>query len=484
MAELTYIQRFSGPQILRFREKFPEDYQNTGRISLVSSFLASLFLGKIASIDIADVCGMNLWHIKKGVWNTELMELTAGADGVDALQKKLGPVYESGGDSFGKISQYFVERYGFSANCEIAPFTGDNPSTILSLPLQPSDAIVSLGTSTTFLMNTPEYKPDPSYHFTNHPTTAGNHMFMLCYKNGSLARERVRDALNAFNETPQHKPKISAAKTHSWYAFNSVALTTPPLGQPSSKDPMKLGLFFPRPEIVPQLPVGDWTFTFNPPQKALANPVSECDAVLKPVKPFPTPTSSVSSEDIAAPNAQAWHHPHHTVRATLESQFLSCRLRARNLVQAQKDAQGRDLPAQPRRIYIVGGGAVNPAIAQICGEVLGGAEGVYRLDIGGNACALGAAYKAVWAFERQEGETFEELIGKRWRESDFVQKVDQGYREGLWETYGVATEGFNRMEDMVLKEVETQTKKTPKRRRPSLTMGSALTRERTGEMGG
>ena len=37
------------------------------------------------------------------------------------------------------------------------------------------------------------------------------------------------------------------------------------------------------------------------------------------------------------------------------------------------------------------------------GEVIGGAEGVYRLDVGGNACALGGAYKAVWALERAEG---------------------------------------------------------------------------------
>lgn len=36
--------------------------------------------------------------------------------------------------------------------------------------------------------------------------------------------------------------------------------------------------------------------------------------------------------------------------------------------------------------------------------MLGDAEGVYRLDLGGNACALGAAYKAVRACERGEKE--------------------------------------------------------------------------------
>lgn len=451
---------------MRFQKKFPGDWSNTGRITLVSSFLATLFLGKFASIDIADVCGMNLWHIKEGKWIERLLKLTAGDEkgAIEDLKKKLGPVYESGGDSFGAISKYYVERYGFSASCEIAPFTGDNPSTILSLPLQPSDAIVSLGTSTTFLMNTPEYKPDPAYHFTNHPTTPGHYMFMLCYKNGSLARERVRDALNSFKELPQHRPNIPAAKSHEWEAFNQVALQTPQLGQTDVKAPMKLGMFFPRPEIVPQLPAGDWTYLYNAYSKKLKATESE-----------PTPAETALSSHVADPDIHVWHHPHHTVRATLESQFLSCRLRSHNLVKPHGD-----LPPQPRRIYVVGGGAVNAAIVQVCGEVLGGAEGVYRLDIGGNACALGSAYKAVWAFERSKGETFEELIGSRWREEDFVEKVDKGYRQGVYERYGVAVEGFREMERIAMQEENHPSKQ--KRRRPSLTMGSALTRERTGEV--
>ena len=160
-------QRFTGPQILRFRSKHPNEYSNTSRISLVSSFLASIFLGKIAPIDIADVCGMNLFDIKTGGYNQELMALAAGSSDTSDLEGKLGHVSEDGGGSLGNVSQYFVQRYGFSPSCTIAPFTGDNPSTILALPLRPLDAIVSLGTSTTFLMSTPHYKPDPAVHFMN-----------------------------------------------------------------------------------------------------------------------------------------------------------------------------------------------------------------------------------------------------------------------------------------------------------------------------
>lgn len=161
-------QRFTGPQILRFRSRHPEEYSKTSRISLVSSFLASIFLGKIAPIDIADVCGMNLFDIKTGSYNQKLMALAGGsAGGSSDLERKLGHVSEDRGCSLGQVSQYFVRRYGFNQSCTVIPFTGDNPSTILALPLRPLDAIVSLGTSTAFLMSTPHYKPDPAVHFMN-----------------------------------------------------------------------------------------------------------------------------------------------------------------------------------------------------------------------------------------------------------------------------------------------------------------------------
>jgi xylulokinase len=405
--------RFSGPQILRFRTKYADAYGATARISLVSSFLASVLLGKMAPIDIGDVCGMDLWDIKAGKWNEKLLGLAAGGqDGVHELRTKLGDVPEDGGASFGRVSRYFVERFGLPADCEVIPFTGDNPATILALPLQASDAIVSLGTSTTFLMSTPEYKPNPAYHFMNHPTTPGLYMFMLCYKNGGLAREHIRDALNGDSNG-------------SWNTFNQVATSTAPLGTKKDGDAMKLGLFFPRPEIVPNVHAGTWRYLFD--------------------------TSSHKLSEVKG-GSNDWSLPDSDARAILESQFLSLRLRSQGLVSAQPNpkSSSQQLPPQPRRIYLVGGGSLNPAIADVCSDVLGGAEGVFRLDIGGNACALGAAYKAVWGCERGPGETFEEHIGSRWSEADFVKKVSGGYREGVFEKYGEALVGFEEMERGVL----------------------------------
>lgn len=370
----------------------------------------------MAPIDISDVCGANLWDIKSGQWNEECLALAAGQEGVDNLKSKLGKVPEDGGGSFGSISPYFVKRHGFPETAQIIPFTGDNPSTILALPLRSSDAIVSLGTSTTFLMSTPQYKPDPAYHFLNHPTTAGLYMFMLCYKNGGLAREHIRDAIN----------KHSNGASKSWDLFNETALKTPVLGQEDPKsDPARLGLYFPRPEIVPNVKEGTWRFLYK-------------DNTLSPVAPQ---GAQGKTED------KTWPIPTADARAILESQFLSLRLRSQSLVGPQGD-----LPPQPRRIYMVGGGAANSAIADLAGQVLGGSEGVFKLDIGGNACALGAAYKAAWGVQRQKDEKFEDYLEKRWNEKDFVKKVCDGYRKGVWERYGEALKGFDQVEKKAIEE--------------------------------
>ena len=184
---------------------------------------------------------------------------------------------------------------------------------------------------------------------------------------------------------------------------------------------MRLGLYFPRPEIVPNVRAGTWRFVYKSRDRALM----EAD---------PEP----------------WSLPNDDARAIVESQFLSLRLRSRDLVETPTGANAH-LPAQPRRIYLVGGASRNLAIAKIAGEVLGGVEGVYRLDVGENACALGAAYKAVWAVERKQGETFEDLVGGRWREEEFVKKIADGYQEGMFERYGLAVEGFDSLEKAVLK---------------------------------
>ncbi|EGC46116.1 D-xylulose kinase [Histoplasma capsulatum var. duboisii H88] len=369
----------------------------TSRISLVSSFLASLFLGKIAPFDISDVCGMNLWDIQKDQWNGRLLELCAGSYGVADLKQKLGEVPDDGGMRLGKINRYFVERYSFNPDCVITPSTGDNPATILALPLRSGDAVTPRRTFSTTQQH-------------------GGSTCSCCYKNGGLAREHIRDAIN--NKFSKDSRSPSTSSSNPWNNFNEAVFQRPAAGQKTDADLMKLGLFFPRPEIVPNLRNGEWRFNYDSNKKTLQE------------------------------SQQGWDRPLDDARAIVESQMLSLRLRSRGLVHSPS----KDVPHQPRRVYLVGGGSRNTAIAKVAGGVLGGVEGVYKLDVGENACALGAAYKAAWALERAPNQTFEDLIGKRWKEEEFAEKIDEGYQLELFERFGKAVEGFEMMEKQILRQ--------------------------------
>jgi xylulokinase len=189
------------------------------------------------------------------------------------------------------------------------------------------------------------------------------------------------------------------------------------MGAAKEDDRRKLGLYFYLRETVPNIRAGTWRYSCEPDgsdlQEVKGGWDKETDA-----------------------------------RMIVESQALSMRLRSQNLVHSPRPG----LPAQPRRIYLVGGGSLNPAIARVLGEVLGGSEGVYKLDVGGNACALGGAYKALWAMERQGNETFDDLIGKRWTEEGNIQRIDEGFRDGTYQKYGKLLTAFEAMENKILAE--------------------------------
>ena len=191
------------------------------------------------------------------------------------------------------------------------------------------------------------------------------------------------------------------------------------LGVSIESSSAKIALYFPRPEIVPNVQAGTYRYTYTGGQPTVSPP-------------------------------SAWKLPEDDCRAIIESQLLSLRLRSRGIV-APPSPNPRNVPAQPRRVYLVGGGSQNTAIAKLAGEILGGVEGVYRLDVGGNACALGSAYKAVWAVERKPRESFEDFIGTRWREHDFVKKIADGYQEEIYRSYEIGVDGLEAIERDVLK---------------------------------
>lgn len=74
------------------------------------------------------------------------------------------------------------------------PFTGDNSATLVSMNLSEGDCVVSLGTSDTVLVYLKKgASATTESHLMAHPTDPEGFMGMLCYKNGSLAREFIRN---------------------------------------------------------------------------------------------------------------------------------------------------------------------------------------------------------------------------------------------------------------------------------------------------
>ncbi len=184
------IERFTGPQIRRFHKLDPAGYQHTRRIHLVSSFIASVLAGKSVPVDYGDGAGMNLMSLENLAWDPQLLDATAPDLASKLLEPKPATTVQ------GKIARYFVEKFGISGNAEVALFTGDNPASLVGMgATEPGTVVISLGTSDTMFAAMPGPKTDPNGfgHVFGNP--GGGFMSLICFRNGSLAREALRDEL-------------------------------------------------------------------------------------------------------------------------------------------------------------------------------------------------------------------------------------------------------------------------------------------------
>jgi len=180
------IERFSGPQICKFARTEPDAYRHTARIHLVSSFLCSVLIGGDAPIDSGDGAGMNLLDLSTMRWDEPIAAATA-----PGLLDKL-PAIDATPSVTGALAPYFV-KYGLTAGIPVATWTGDNPASLVgSGAFSESTAVVSLGTSDTFFAAINPYRVDPDGFGHVFGLPSGGFMCLTCFKNGSLARDRVR----------------------------------------------------------------------------------------------------------------------------------------------------------------------------------------------------------------------------------------------------------------------------------------------------
>jgi xylulokinase len=227
-AQLTgsdVFERFTGPQIRKFHKTEPGRYEKTASIALVSSFMASLLAGKISPIDHCDGSGMNLMDIRKKNWDTKALKATA-----PRLKQKL-PALAAPWTVVGRVSSYFVKKYGLNPEAQTLVWSGDNPCSVIGLGLiDEHTAAISLGTSDTYFGSMSRCCVDTrgEGHVFSSPT--GDYMTLICFKNGSLARERVRDENHL-----------------DWNGFNRAITST----SPGNRDAIMLPWF--EAEIVPRV---------------------------------------------------------------------------------------------------------------------------------------------------------------------------------------------------------------------------------------
>jgi len=218
--------RFTGPQIRRFCGTNPHAYADTARIHLVSSFLASQLIGSDAPLDPGDASGMNLMDLSARDWWPDAIEATA-----PGLASRL-PAIAPADSVIGALAPAWQRRFGLP-QARVVVWTGDNPSSLIGTGLiEEGRVAVSLGTSDTIFGPVPEPRVDPggTGHVFGAPT--GDFMGITVFRNGSLARERVRDAFNL-----------------DWDEFSAALRLTPPGNRGR--------LMFPwfEPEITPDVPV-------------------------------------------------------------------------------------------------------------------------------------------------------------------------------------------------------------------------------------
>lgn len=182
------FERFTAPQIRKFATEDPGGYAATDRIHLVSSFMASLLAGENAPLEPGDASGTNLMDLRERQWWDAALGATA-----PGLEAKLPPIAASW-TIVGRLSPYWQARHGLPA-AKIAAWSGDNPCTLIGVGLVREGRVaISLGTSDTVfgLMKDPHVDPSGTGHVFGSPT--GDYMGLTCFSNGSLARERIRDA--------------------------------------------------------------------------------------------------------------------------------------------------------------------------------------------------------------------------------------------------------------------------------------------------
>jgi xylulokinase len=137
--------RFSGAVMRRVAQRYPDVWEKTETVLLISSFIPAVLVGNSrVGTDFGNGCGTSLLDYQRRSWSPELIDAASASlpGGSEAFRAKLTDVVAPDA-VVGSVAAYFVERYGLSPDCIVAAGSGDNPQTKVLV----DGDLLSLGTS-------------------------------------------------------------------------------------------------------------------------------------------------------------------------------------------------------------------------------------------------------------------------------------------------------------------------------------------------
>jgi len=231
--------RFPGPQIMKWARECPGEYKETSHVLLLSAFVTSVLAGAVAPVDTGDGWGTNLnsANIRSPGWDAAILSAVnawlAGL-GLGSLTPKLGKMthYDA---PVGRVSPYFVKKYGMNPDAVVLAGTGDNPATLLGCG---GGVVLSLGSSYTVNGIMKKIAQSAEQEYNVFGFIRGSAMSLSCVTNGGkLHEEFVRRYVT--------KSGDSELREEHWNMYSKFA------GEPALSNDEKLMLPYLMDESVP-----------------------------------------------------------------------------------------------------------------------------------------------------------------------------------------------------------------------------------------
>jgi xylulokinase len=195
---------YTAPKIFHMIRHEPENYKKTDKVFLVHNYINWVLTGGkltgISAMEPGDVSGSALWDPVKRSWSKKVIDAIS-----PDLMSKLPPVKDSR-ETLGKVGKEFVDKYGFSADCQIASGSGDNMMGAIGTGnVKEGVVTISLGTSGTAYTFMKKPYVDPDGEIASFCDATGNYLPLLCISNLANGYETI---LKQYNLTHDDFEKI------------------------------------------------------------------------------------------------------------------------------------------------------------------------------------------------------------------------------------------------------------------------------------